>query len=295
MSSVIVTGASGFIGTALVKSLRRAGHEVIPLDHGRGDVATAEYWRSVPPADHLVHLAGRSFVPDSWTSPSQFIATNATGTARAVEYCGAAGAHLVFVSAYIYGVPQRLPIAEDHPIAPNNPYALSKALAEQICRFHADIARLPVTIIRPFNIFGPGQRPEFLIATIFEQISRGVQIRVKDLSPRRDYLFVDDFVGGVERTLAAPGGLRVFNFGSGASYTVKDIIELAQAAAGSSLPVTCDDEQRANEIPDVRADIGLARRLLGWEPRFFFLDGLKLTFRSAQGPRMSKDMKEATP
>ena len=293
MSSVIVTGASGFIGTALVKSLRHAGHEVIPLDHDRGEVAAPDYWRSLPPADHLIHLAGRSYVPDSWTAPSEFIATNATGTARATEYCRAAGAHLVFVSAYIYGVPQRLPIAEDHPVAPNNPYALSKALAEQICRFHADIARLPVTIVRPFNIFGPGQRPEFLIATIFEQISRGAQIRVKDLSPRRDYLFVDDFVGGLERTLQAPGGLRVFNLGSGASYTVKDIIELAQAAAGSSLPVACDDEQRANEIPDVRADIGHARRLLGWEPRHSFLDGLRLTFRSVQGPRMSDDMKEA--
>lgn len=279
---LVVTGASGFIGTALVKSLRRSGHEIIPLDHRDGDVADAGYWRSLPPADHVVHLAGRSYVPASWQQPSEFIATNATGTARAVEYCRANRAHLVFVSAYIYGIPRTLPVAEDHPVSPNNPYALSKVLAERICCFHADDERLPVTIVRPFNIFGPGQPGTFLIPTIMKHIVENTQIRVKDLAPRRDYLLVDDFITGLERTLLAPRGLRVFNFGSGASYSVQEIVEMAQAVAGSHLPVVCDGERRANEIPDVRADIGQARRLLGWEPRYSFMDGLKLTYGAAR-------------
>ena len=161
--SIIVTGASGFIGAALVESLRQSGHDVTALTRDRGDVTTAEYWRSLPKADHLVHLAARSYVPDSWKFPSEFIATNVTGTARAVEYCRGVGAHLVLVSAYVYGVPQRLPVTEDHPVAPNNPYALSKVLAEQACSFHASVTGLPVTIIRPFNIYGPGQQGPFLV------------------------------------------------------------------------------------------------------------------------------------
>jgi nucleoside-diphosphate-sugar epimerase len=275
MSTIIVTGAAGFVGTALVRSLRQAGHHVMPLDHGRGDIVTAEYWRLLPPADHLIHLAGRSYVPDSWKAPSEFIATNAAGTARVVEYCHTSMAHLVFVSAYIYGIPQRLPIAEDHPVAPNNPYALSKALAEQVCCFHAETDGLPVTIVRPFNIFGPGQNRAFLIPTIMNQIISSREIRVKDLSPCRDYLLIDDFIDGLERTLRAPDGLRMFNFGSGISYSVQEIIDMAQAVAGTSLPVVCDHNERVNEIPEVCADISRARNQLGWRPSISFAEGLR--------------------
>jgi GDP-4-dehydro-6-deoxy-D-mannose reductase len=280
MSSIIVSGASGFIGQALLNSLRRSGHDVVPLDHARGDVAGPEYWRSLPSVEHVVHLAGRSYVPDSWKTPSEFIATNVGGTFRAIEYCRTARAHLIFVSGYVYGIPQHLPIGEDHPIAPNNPYALSKALAEQVCRFHAETWHLPVTIVRPFNIFGPGQRPEFLIGTILDQTLRETSVRVKDLFPRRDYLLVDDFVEGLERTMRRPNGLRTFNFGSGVSYTVKEVVEIAQTVAGTRLPVASEGEERIHEIPDVRADIGRARRLLGWEPRHSLLEGLRLTFQA---------------
>lgn len=282
MPSVIVTGASGFVGAALVASLRQSGHDVLALDHGRGEVSDAAYWNALPSAAHVVHLAGRSYVPESWKAQSDFLTTNVVGTARATEYCRRTGAHLVFASAYVYGIPVRLPIDEGHPIAPNNPYALSKALAERVCVFHAGTARLPVTIVRPFNIFGPGQRADFLIPMILDQIAKGCQIRVKDLAPKRDYLFIDDLIAGIERTLEQPGGLRVINFGSGISYTVKEIIDLAQEAAGSHLSILCDNEPRPNEISDVWADIGRAHRLLGWEPRQSLADGLKAALKAAR-------------
>jgi len=175
-----------------------------------------------------------------------------------------------------------LPIDEDHPVDPNNPYAFSKALAEQVCAFHARTAKLPVTIVRPFNIFGPGQRAEFLIPMILDQIVKGSQIRIKDLAPKRDYLFIDDLIAGLERTLEQPDGLRVINFGSGISHTVEEIIDLAQAAAGSALPILCDNVPRPNEIPVVRADIGRARRLLDWEPRHSLADGLKAALKTVR-------------
>lgn len=276
MRTVIVTGAAGFIGSAVVTYLRRSGYTVLPLDRDRGDISEPGYWDSLPEAGHVIHLAGRSYVPDSWKVPADFYAANVVGTARATEYCRRARAHLMFVSSYVYGAPQHLPIGEDHPLAPGSPYALSKVLAEQVCAFHAESERLPVTVVRPFNIFGPGQRTDFLIAAIVDQIRQGGVIRVKDLAPRRDYLFIDDLAAGLEQMMQRPAGLRTYNLGSGTSHSVQDVIDLAQDIAGTRLAIECDEAPRQNEIPDVRADATLARTQLGWTPRTSLREGLAM-------------------
>jgi GDP-4-dehydro-6-deoxy-D-mannose reductase len=272
----LVTGAAGFIGRALVRALAEAGHEVLTLGRHDGDVAETATWARFGAADHVFHLAARSYVPDSWRDPAGFLHTNATGTARALDYCAAHGAHLVLASAYVYGVPARLPIREDDPVAPSNPYAESKVAAEQLCVAHAAQTGLPVTIVRPFNVFGPGQRPAFLIPTIVDQVLSGGEIRIKDLAPRRDYVFLDDLVAALIATMAQPKGSRVFNIGSGVSHSVAEVIDTIQAAAGTRLPVVSDDEPRENEIPDVRADITRAATVLGWRPRYSLAEGIEL-------------------
>jgi GDP-4-dehydro-6-deoxy-D-mannose reductase len=274
MARTLVTGAAGFIGRALTRALEEAGHEVIALDRRAGDVTEPATWARRAGADHVFHLAARSYVPDSWRDPAGFLHTNATGTARALDYCGAHGAHLVLASAYVYGVPQRLPIHEDDPVAPNNPYAESKVAAERSCAAHAATTGLPVTVVRPFNVFGPGQRAEFLIPTIIDQVRTGRDIRVKDLAPRRDYVFLDDLVTALIRTIDKPTGYRVFNIGSGVSHSVREVIDTIQSAAGTHLPVVSEGEPRANEIPDVRADITRAQTVLGWRPRYSLADGI---------------------
>ena len=275
MASTLVTGATGFVGRALVRALAQAGHAVTALDRSAGDVAEAATWAGLPAVDHVFHLAARSYVPDSWADPAGFLHTNVTGTARALDHCRANGAHLVFVSGYLYGVPRRLPIREDDPTDPNNPYALSKFLAEQVCAFQAAATNVPVTVLRPFNIFGPGQRVEFLIPAILDQIRRGGPIRVKDLAPRRDFVFLDDVVTALIAAIAQPGGYRVFNIGSGVSCSVREVIDAAQRAAGTSLPVVSEEQPRPNEIPDVQSDIARARRELGWTPRYSLVDGIE--------------------
>jgi nucleoside-diphosphate-sugar epimerase len=139
-------------------------------------------------------------------------------------------------------------------------------LAEQLCGFYAETLGVPVTIVRPFNVFGPGQRPEFLIPTILSLIRKRESITVKDLAPRRDYVFVDDLLDVLLRSIENPAGLRLFNVGSGRSHSVGEIIDIAQAVAGTKLPVIVAKESRRNEIPDVYADITRVRGALGWQP-----------------------------
>lgn len=280
MARILVTGAAGFIGRALVRALKSADHQVTALSRVDGDVADPATWARLPPTHHVFHLAGRTYVPDSWNDPAGFVRTNVGGTERALDYCSTHRAHLVFVSGYVYGVPARLPITEDDPVRPNNPYAEAKAQAEQACALHSERTPLPVTIVRPFNVFGPGQRRDFLIPAIVEQVRAGGTIRVKDLKPRRDYVFIDDIVDALMRTIERPGGHRVFNVGSGISYSVEEVVNNIQSAAGTAVPVENTDAPRHNEIPDVRADITRAREQLGWTPRHTFAQGIARVLES---------------
>ena len=295
MARTLVTGADGFIGRALVRGLAATGHYVIEMSRSRGDVVESMTWAGQPTADHVIHLAGRSYVPDSWGDPSSFIHANVGGTTRALDYCRAHNSHLVFVSAYVYGVPHRLPIREDDPVKPNNPYALSKVLAERACEFYAMEMNVPVTVIRPFNIFGPGQRREFLIPSIIEQVLKGGVIRVNDLTPRRDYLDLDDLVTALIKAIETPQGYRIFNIGSGISYSVREMIDIIQAAASTQLPIASAAEPRINEIPDVCADITLARNVLHWQPRHSFAEGMRRLVRAAIPAASTSRAVKATP
>lgn len=274
MTSVLVTGSGGFIGRALCPSLRQIGCEVVEWSRRNGDISDAGTLGCVGSVDHVIHLAGCTYVPDSWKDPLGFQRTNILGTANVLEFCRARGSRLTFVSAYLYGVPDRLPVAESAVPRPNNPYALSKYLAEQVCEFYAVHHGVDVSVIRPFNVFGPGQKKHFLIPRIVGQVKEGKSIQVKDLAPRRDYLYIDDLVDALVKTLSGPAGCNIFNIGSGASLSVREVIAVIQSVAGTQLQVISDDEIRPNEIDDVYADTKRARALLHWSPRLTFQQGI---------------------
>lgn len=276
MSRLLVTGASGFIGRHLGPRLRSLNNEVWELSSKTGDIGDEKTWRHLPATDVVFHLAGRAHVPTSWNETADFVRVNVSGTVRALDYCLTHHAHLIYVSAYLYGIPVRLPIAETDPINPNNPYALSKHLAEQVCEFYAKYRGVKVTVLRPFNVFGVGQQSQFLIPKIIDQVRCNTEIRVKDLVPRRDYIYVNDLLDALVKAVKAPDHYSVFNIGSGISLSVKEIIDIIQRIANTSLPVNSEFSERPQEIPDVRADISKAERLIGWKPRHSFADGISM-------------------
>lgn len=273
MHEVLVTGAGGFVGKALCRRLSNEGRRVRALTRTDGDVTDPAFWSRLPPARVMAHLASRSYVPESWNSPAEFIAQNVIGTQLALDWCRRHGARMVFASAYVYGIPQRLPIHETDAVNPNNPYALSKFLAEQCAAFASRFSGTNATVLRIFNVYGAGQRDEFLLPTLVKQL-RGPEIRVMDLAPRRDYVYIDDVVDAVVRALDAPAGFHCINIGSGQSHSVAEVISALQAVAGTSLAVVSSAIYRPQEIPDVRADISRAQDVLGWKPVYDLAAGL---------------------
>lgn len=278
---ILVTGAEGFVGRHLVAQLQRDGVEVLCLTRTHGDVRHEETWgafrgRSV---SHVYHLAGRTYVPESWSNPGLFFSTNIVGTLNALEYCRGEGASLTFVSAYVYGVPDKLPVAETAPPKPNNPYAHSKYLAEQACRSYFQQFSLSIGIARPFNVYGPGQDERFLIPLILRQARSEPEICLDSLAPKRDFVHVDDLVDALVRLGERRDGLGVFNIASGKSCSVSEVVRLIQSALGSVKPVRERGTSRRNEIDDVVGDATRTRTELGWAPRVTLEDGLSRLVR----------------
>jgi nucleoside-diphosphate-sugar epimerase len=278
---VFVTGADGFLGQALVRRLRDMGREVIaPSRAGGFDILQGDL--DLKGAGHLFHLAARTGVPAAWADPAGFHLVNAHGTVRVLEACRQAGCPMTYVSGFVYGRPDRMPIRESDPARPNNPYALSKWMGEEACRFYASAYGQRVGVVRPFNIYGPGQDQRFLLPVIIDQVvdPAAGEVVVKDLEPKRDFIHVDDVIGAL-LAVAEGGAGGTYNVGSGESFSVREIIEAAFRAAGQAKPIRSTDETRPNEIMDVLADT-TALRGLGWEPRIDLDQGIAMMVAAAR-------------
>ncbi len=253
------------------------GHEVIGIDSSNGDISDRKLFDQFESAkiEHVFHLAAKSFVPDSWNDPLSFYETNVHGTHNVLEFCRKEGVNVTYVSSYLYGVPERLPISETDKISSNNPYAHSKYLAEQLCEFYSREFNMHITVIRPFNIYGVGQREIFLIPKIIDLVRNESVVKVMDLIPKRDFLFIDDLVDALVLTMNNQNSFSVYNIGSGYSISVKEIIDVIQQQLHSNKPVESEMQTRKNEILDVIADISKAKKELGWIPKTTFEEGIK--------------------
>lgn len=272
---ILVTGADGFVGRQLSPQLVAAGHEVLPVDLAQGgDVTRAETFARYANCGvtAVVHLAGRVYVPASRVENEDFQRVNVEGTRQAASFAARAGARLLLVSAYVYGVPDYLPVDERHPVRPNNPYAQSKYAAETAAR----ASGAPLLILRPFNLYGAGQDARFLVPTLLRQARAGNDLVVRDLSTRRDFLHSDDFCAAVLAVLGLPDWHepRVFNVGYGCSWSVADMVALMGEILGRSLRVREEGARRAQEIKDTVADCRVLQAATGWRPQVSLRAGL---------------------
>ena len=179
------------------------------------------------------------------------------------------------MSSYVYDKNAKLPTKEDEILSPQNPYALTKVLGEEICSFFNKVYGVNVLIIRPFNLFGPGQNSSFLIPSIISQALKNKQILVKDLAPKRDYLYIEDLSNAIKKLISYQGDQIIFNLGYGKSHSVKEVIDIIQSILKTSCLVKSENLTRKMEIMDTIANIDRAKLELGWEPLFSLEEGLK--------------------
>jgi nucleoside-diphosphate-sugar epimerase len=277
MKSILITGSNGFIGTALTNRLRAERYTLYEFNEEDGDIAKKKVLDQFDDChiDHVVHLAGKTFVPSSWDDPNLFYSTNVMGSLTVLEFCKKHKLPVTFLSSYLYGIPNQLPIAEDAELHPNNPYAHSKYVAEQLCHFYHQEFGIKIIIFRPFNVYGHGQNNQFLIPAIINQILHSNEITVNELESRRDYVYLDDLVRAIILSLNTTLSFEIVNIGSGKSVSVKQVIDIIQEIFASNKKVISQDMRRKNEIADTVANIEKAKQKLGWTPEFSFNDGIR--------------------
>ena len=282
MKSVLVTGADGFLGHHILRDLTGHGFDVLPKRRTDGDVTRSTTWDKFPASDFLVHLAGLTFVPASWENPTEFVQSNSVSTSHALDFCRKNKTKMIFLSTYLYSSKLSTPIKETDEIDPANPYALSKFLGEQLCSFYAKQFGVEVIILRPFNVFGSGQNSRFLIPSIISQATKSDEISVLDIRPARDYVFIEDLVDAVHKSITADLRFGIINVGTGVASTVEQLIFSLADVIGRELTIKSSNQERFGEIISTQADISQAKLLLGWQPKWSLSQGLREVWRDSQ-------------
>ena len=263
--NVLVTGAGGFIGSYLASRLGESGYNVIRHKSSDGDLLKCDSLNKYLNVDIVYHLAGKTYVPESWEKPYEYINTNNAILLNVLDFCRKNRCRMVYISTYLYGEPEYLPLDEKHKSVATSPYHLGKKLGEDICEFYSRNYDLDIMVLRPFNVYGKGQNEEFLLPKIFCQVmDKSVSsVEVFDLDPRRDYIYVEDFAEIMVKLIPYIKGFDVYNVGSGVSVSVKEVIDIIQAEFGTNKQVIEKKNTRRNEIMDCYADIRHLEETIG--------------------------------
>ena len=284
---VLVTGSKGFVGHWLIAHLEGEGDEVVGVDTEVDITGPAGLTEAVVDAepDAICHLAALASVGASWGDRHATYEVNTLGTANLLDAalaCARRPRVLLISSSEVYGrvSPSDLPLDEDRPFAPVSPYAASKAAAEIIGLQAWLGAGLEVVRARPFNHTGPGQRPDFVVPALAQQVAAALRggadrLETGNLEARRDISDVRDVVRAYRRLLVDGAAGEVYNVCRGQSVSISHVAERLLALAGADLPIVVDPARvRPVEIPDLRGDRRRIGAATGWQPEIALDDTL---------------------
>lgn len=303
----LVTGADGFMGSHLVEALLNWDrcefvHALVhrsqvrwlprvsrlPLSVIVGDVARAASVARLPSVDVIFHLAAVASPARCENEPEMARLTNFQGTVNLLNHALTMSPRPVFVfvsSAALYGEPEYLPIDERHPVDPRDQYTYGKLSAEiTVMSYHNDQG-LPCVIVRPFNVYGPRQSDDFVIPTIITQCLQGVELRLGDGRPVRNFTYVTDAVNMLARAAIYPAVRgKVVNLGSRPTFSIAELAETVVDLTGCGLSPIYDPRKfRASDPTELRMDPRMAEVLLEWRPSVWIEEGLRRTIAFYQG------------
>jgi len=301
---VLVTGAGGFIGSHLCSALLNKGASVTAMLHydSRSDWSNLEYLdlseknslniikgniedlsfmdNSIKNKDVVFHLAALIGIPYSYMAPISYLRTNIEGTLNVLECSKRHKIERIIhtSTSEAYGSALYTPIDEKHPLQGQSPYSATKISADKIAESYYCSFETPVTTVRPFNTYGPRQSARAIIPTIISQLINGNDLKLGDLSPKRDFTYVGDIVSGFILAAESKKSIgEVVSLGNGQNISVGDLAKkIISLMKSKSIILSEKDRLRPekSEVVELICNNNKAKELLGWQPKISLEDGL---------------------
>ncbi len=305
----LITGAAGFLGSALANHLSREGHQVRGLDDlsagdpsalyedvlfTRGDINDRpKLWTLMQDVDVVYHLAARVLVAESILYPREYNDVNVGGTVSLMEAMRDVGVErVVFISSgAVYGNQETQPLKEDSPTFPHSPYAVSKLAGEFYVNTIGSLWGIETVCLRVFNAYGPGQHlpaahPPVIPSFLYQALRGGSLVVHGSGNQTRDFIYIDDAVRAMVAAATAPGANRtVINVGSGMETSIRDLVSRILEITHSTAEALYTPRNDPG-VSRMCADLSLAGDLLGYMPRVPLEEGLRLTLEA--DPRFQK-------
>lgn len=308
MEKVLVTGADGFIGSHLVEKLLNSGYDVKAFVHYNsfnswgwldtlskdilkeieifsGDIRDPNGVRqAMKNINHVYHLAALIAIPFSYYSPDSYVDTNIKGTLNVLQAAKELNTKRIMITSTseVYGSAKFVPITEDHPYQGQSPYSATKIGADRLAEAFYKCFSLPITIVRPFNTYGPRQSARAIIPTIITQLLSGIEeIKLGALTPTRDFNYVKDTVNGfveIDKSDKTIG--EEINIATQKEISIRNLAEELIRQINPNAKIICEEERVRPKKSEVNRLLGCnekLKRLTGWSQKFTFEEGLKET------------------
>lgn len=283
---ILVTGGAGFLGSHVAEELRTRGYSVKifdiwanPMQDIRNPWAVLE---AVKDVDAVMHLAAEPYIPYGGQDPTLFVETNINGSLNVLNACVQRDLRiLVWSSSEVYGTSKTDKMDEDHPTLPHSTYAVTKLAADRLAfTFHKE-HKLPVTILRQFNCYGPNETQPYVIPEIIQQLSRYRTIHLGRIDVERDFTYAPDAARAAVDLLECEEAIgEVVNVGTGQTHSIKSIAELLwdiMAQGDVEIHSEEPDRMRPYDVDRLLCNPGKMHSLIGWTPKGDLRDGLEET------------------
>lgn len=286
MEKILITGFDGFLGRHLVNyliskydviGLSKRFNKKIKLKQIKKDIqkVTSNDFKNI---SCIIHFTAITDPKVCEANPNECFNTNVSGTQKILEAARRNNCRVIYAStSHVYGVPNKLPINENHPTNPISIYSGSKLGGEILCAAYARQFDMDISVLRIFSLYGPGSGFHYVLSNIFYQLKTSDVIKLGNIRSKRDFIFISDVVQAFDIILKNLSGFNVYNVGAGNSYSIREICTMIEKLTKRKLMIKTNPVQFTKlDPPNIVCDCTKLKKL-GWEPEISIIQGLKLS------------------
>ena len=290
MKKILITGATGFIGTNLIPQLIK-NHKIVGISKNKIKSSKNFISSSIDITNKnlkiknkftdIIHMAAHSDITYCNLNPTKCYELNVKSTQKMLEVARKKDSNFIFLSSWhAYGNPIKQPIVEDSLCNPPTHYASSKRMSEILCETYAKTYGLDIQVARLFSVYGPKSPKSSLIFNIIDQIINNSKIILGNTYPKRDFIFISDVIMGLIKILnSKKKGFQVYNLGSGKSMSVENVVKNCLTISNKKLKIISSKEKRReNEIMNIQANISKMKKEFNWKTEISLKKGLEITY-----------------